>query len=319
MMMEVSRVQSSIRSAKTEADTPRSVMSSGPGGPENLVYNRYRCSHAGALAHRDVVAASRLPAFAAGPVEHLDLMGVGVAPRTEPGRVLAVEALAERVDGEVPSLGARASIGGLMQDGPRALGRGSLVVLPAACGHRGDHHCTQGSAGSEQRPSVGGKVEHRHLAYPSGAPSSAWVSSASLCPIASQACLPSPASTSSPSPPRTPLAPPRSTATRSASRSPRTTIDKPFSEFDLGGTTLSIWDPTSVGREFLANTNTVAPHTDDVAAMRALLEDRGVTFSGETIDTGVCHMAIFADPDGNPLMLHGRYVPRDCAVRRGAG
>ena len=89
------------------------------------------------------------------------------------------------------------------------------------------------------------------------------------------------------------------------------TVDKPFSEFDLSGTTLSIWDPTSVGREFLANTNTVALHTDDVAAMRKVLEDRGVTFSGETIDTGVCHMAIFADPDGNPLMLHGRYVPRD--------
>ena len=97
--------------------------------------------------------------------------------------------------------------------------------------------------------------------------------------------------------------------TLSLEESPHT-IDKPFSEFDLGGTTLSIWDPTSVGREFLANTNTVALHTDDVAAMRALLENRGVTFSGETIDTGVCHMAIFADPDGNPLMLHGRYVPR---------
>jgi predicted enzyme related to lactoylglutathione lyase len=89
------------------------------------------------------------------------------------------------------------------------------------------------------------------------------------------------------------------------------TVDKPFSEFDLGGTTLSVWDPTTAGREFVANTNTVALHTDDVAAMRALLEDRGVTFFGETIDTGVCHMAIFADPDGNPLMLHGRYVPRD--------
>lgn len=89
------------------------------------------------------------------------------------------------------------------------------------------------------------------------------------------------------------------------------TVGKPFTEFDLGDTTLSIWDPTSVGREFQANTNSVALHTDDVEAMRAQLEGRGVTFFGETIDTGVCHMAIFADPDGNPLMLHGRYVPRD--------
>jgi catechol 2,3-dioxygenase-like lactoylglutathione lyase family enzyme len=88
------------------------------------------------------------------------------------------------------------------------------------------------------------------------------------------------------------------------------TVDKPFSEFDLGGTTLSIWDPTTVGREFAANTNSIALHTDEVATLRSELEQKGVTFFGETIDTGVCHMAIFADPDGNPLMLHGRYVPR---------
>lgn len=32
-------------------------------------------------------------------------------------------------------------------------------------------------------------------------------------------------------------------------------------------------------------------------------------FAGETIDSGVCHMAFFADPDGNGLMLHHRYAP----------
>jgi catechol 2,3-dioxygenase-like lactoylglutathione lyase family enzyme len=88
------------------------------------------------------------------------------------------------------------------------------------------------------------------------------------------------------------------------------TRDRPFSEFDLGGTTLSVWDPSSAGREFHANTNAIALHTDDVKATRAELEGRGVAFFGETLDTGVCHMAFFADPDGNPLMLHGRYVPR---------
>jgi catechol 2,3-dioxygenase-like lactoylglutathione lyase family enzyme len=89
------------------------------------------------------------------------------------------------------------------------------------------------------------------------------------------------------------------------------TVDKPFSEFDLGGTTLSVWDPSMAGREFVANTNAVALHTDDVLAARAEFESKGVTFFGETLDTGVCRMAFFADPDGNPLMLHGRYVPRD--------
>ena len=88
------------------------------------------------------------------------------------------------------------------------------------------------------------------------------------------------------------------------------TLDKPFSEFDLGGTTLSIWDPSTAGREFKANTNAIALHTDEVAELRAELEGKGVTFFGETLDTGVCHMAFFADPDGNPLMLHGRHVPR---------
>jgi catechol 2,3-dioxygenase-like lactoylglutathione lyase family enzyme len=88
------------------------------------------------------------------------------------------------------------------------------------------------------------------------------------------------------------------------------TVDKPFSEFDLAGTTLNIWDPTTADREFAANTNPVALHTDDVHAMRAHLEGKGVTFFGPTLDTGVCHMAFFADPDGNPLMLHGRYAPR---------
>jgi catechol 2,3-dioxygenase-like lactoylglutathione lyase family enzyme len=88
------------------------------------------------------------------------------------------------------------------------------------------------------------------------------------------------------------------------------TVGKPYTEFDLGDTTLSIWDPTTAGREFHANTNAIALHTDDVAGMRAQLEERDVTFFGETLDTGVCHMAFFADPDGNPLMLHGRHVPR---------
>ncbi|HET9737286.1 MAG TPA: VOC family protein [Solirubrobacteraceae bacterium] len=89
------------------------------------------------------------------------------------------------------------------------------------------------------------------------------------------------------------------------------TIDRQFSEFDLGGTTLSVWDPSTAGREFAPNTQAVALHTDDVAAMRTHLEGKGVEFFGPTVDTGVCHMAFFADTDGNPLMLHGRYAPRD--------
>src|SRR3712207_7057521 len=38
---------------------------------------------------------------------------------------------------------------------------------------------------------------------------------------------------------------------------------------------------------------------------------RSVGFAGDVFDSGVCHMAFFADPDGNALMLHHRYAPRE--------
>jgi predicted enzyme related to lactoylglutathione lyase len=55
----------------------------------------------------------------------------------------------------------------------------------------------------------------------------------------------------------------------------------------------------------------VALHVDDVAATRAELEAKGVTFTADTLDSGVCHMALFVDPDGNDLMLHHRYAPQN--------
>ncbi len=49
----------------------------------------------------------------------------------------------------------------------------------------------------------------------------------------------------------------------------------------------------------------------DVPRRAQELEAKGVEFDGEMLDTGVCHMAFFADPDGNALMLHRHYAPRD--------
>jgi len=46
-----------------------------------------------------------------------------------------------------------------------------------------------------------------------------------------------------------------------------------------------------------------------MAKARAELEAKGVVFYGDVMDTGVCHMSFFADPDGNDLMLHHRYAP----------
>jgi len=62
--------------------------------------------------------------------------------------------------------------------------------------------------------------------------------------------------------------------------------------------------------EFHANPNAVALHVEDMDAARSQLEGAGVQFHGDTFDTGVCHMAFFADPDGNQFMLHHRYAPR---------
>ncbi|WP_354700137.1 hypothetical protein DSM112329_00400 [Paraconexibacter sp. AEG42_29] len=77
-----------------------------------------------------------------------------------------------------------------------------------------------------------------------------------------------------------------------------------------GDTCFAIWAPETLGREFVAQKGNPLPlRVADVAASRAALEAKGVTFFGPTIDTGVCHMAFFADPDGNELMLHRRYAP----------
>jgi len=82
-------------------------------------------------------------------------------------------------------------------------------------------------------------------------------------------------------------------------------------EFWAGDTCFGIWEPQKMGMEFAPQKNAhPALHVDDVAAARAELEAKGVEFFGETLDTGVCHMALFADPDGNDLMLHSRYAAR---------
>jgi catechol 2,3-dioxygenase-like lactoylglutathione lyase family enzyme len=81
-------------------------------------------------------------------------------------------------------------------------------------------------------------------------------------------------------------------------------------EFRLGDNAfLYLLDPTNVGEEFRGpHTASIALRVPDVAEARRALETKGVAFLGETLDTGVCHMALFTDPDGNALMLHRRYA-----------
>ena len=88
-------------------------------------------------------------------------------------------------------------------------------------------------------------------------------------------------------------------------------------EFWIGETCFAIWEPARFGAEFAPQKNAhPAIHVDDVAAARAELEAKGVEFFGEILDTGVCHMAFFTDPDGNDLMLHHRYAPRGVGAQR---
>jgi predicted enzyme related to lactoylglutathione lyase len=82
-------------------------------------------------------------------------------------------------------------------------------------------------------------------------------------------------------------------------------------EFTLGQVTLDVFNPASAGQEFKPSPAGIAIRVADVAASRAELEARGVQFDGEIVDTGVCHFAFFKDPDGNRLMLHRRYAPRE--------
>ncbi len=86
--------------------------------------------------------------------------------------------------------------------------------------------------------------------------------------------------------------------------------ERSWNEFWIGETCFAIWYPEQFGGEFEPQKNSLALlRVEDVAAARAELEAKGVEFVGETLDTGVCHMASFLDPDGNELTLHRRYAP----------
>jgi len=77
-------------------------------------------------------------------------------------------------------------------------------------------------------------------------------------------------------------------------------------EFRCGQVTLDVFDPSSIGQAFAVSPAGLALRVPDVEAARAELEAKGVEFDGETIETGVCRMASFKDPDGNALLLHRR-------------
>ncbi|HEY2072152.1 MAG TPA: VOC family protein [Gaiellaceae bacterium] len=86
-----------------------------------------------------------------------------------------------------------------------------------------------------------------------------------------------------------------------------------FPEFQLGeNVSLYLIRMEDVGSSWSApHSAHIALRVPDVAETRKDLQAKGVEFQGDILDTSVCHMAFFKDPDGNQFMLHRRYAPRD--------
>lgn len=89
--------------------------------------------------------------------------------------------------------------------------------------------------------------------------------------------------------------------------------EMPAGEFETGGLTIAIMQSDAFGIEFRPHGHPIALRVDDIEAARAELESQGIEFQADTMDSGVCHMAFFADPDGNALMLHHRYAPPEAS------
>jgi predicted enzyme related to lactoylglutathione lyase len=86
-----------------------------------------------------------------------------------------------------------------------------------------------------------------------------------------------------------------------------------FPEYQLGeNVCLYLLQMEKIGSTFTGpHTASIALRVPDVAAAQKELAAKGVEFGGEPFDTGVCHMGVFKDPDGNVLMLHRRYAPHE--------
>jgi catechol 2,3-dioxygenase-like lactoylglutathione lyase family enzyme len=85
----------------------------------------------------------------------------------------------------------------------------------------------------------------------------------------------------------------------------------PAGEFETGNLTVAVMQSDAFGMEFQPHAYPIEFHVDDFEAAKAELESRGIEFRGETLDSGVCYQAFFADPDGNSLAIHHRYAPKE--------
>jgi predicted enzyme related to lactoylglutathione lyase len=81
-------------------------------------------------------------------------------------------------------------------------------------------------------------------------------------------------------------------------------------EYETGNVTIALISPEAMGPDFQPQPHSmpIALRVADVEEAKRKLEAAGIEFR-ETIDSGVCLIAGFSDPDGNALMLHRRYAP----------
>ena len=82
-------------------------------------------------------------------------------------------------------------------------------------------------------------------------------------------------------------------------------------EYELGNVTLALVSPEAMGPDFEARGHQmpIALRVPDVDDAREKLEAVGIEFVHGTIDSAVCRLATFRDPDGNAIQLHRRYAP----------
>ena len=81
-------------------------------------------------------------------------------------------------------------------------------------------------------------------------------------------------------------------------------------EVEAPGLTLCFWNPAEQGEPFVPNQNGLALRVADVQAAVEEARTAGAEIMGIQ-DSGVCHMGFVKDPDGNVLILHRRYAPRE--------
>lgn len=84
---------------------------------------------------------------------------------------------------------------------------------------------------------------------------------------------------------------------------------KAWVEYEIGPHVVAIsnvseaWKPSENGP-------TLALEVDDYDAALAEAKAAGAKIYMDTMDTGVCRMAVLADPDGNSIMIHKRNPDR---------